>query len=242
MKRFYKILILSGFLFFVACQAIDHKNPYDLDIMYQPLEYMAVADKNDSMVMIDLEEFIPGIKLDIRYATKNNFIGEKIYKHPKAYLRLPAARALKNVQKDLNENGLGLKILDAYRPYAATLKFYEVYPDTMFVAAPWRGSRHNRGCAVDVSLVDLESGNELMMPTAFDDFSEKAAPDYMDLQDTVIRNREILISIMKKHGFKVYPYEWWHFDFKGWENYQLMDLSFDELEKTKHKLEFFRYN
>ncbi len=242
MKRFYQIFILSGFLFLAACQAIDHKNPYDLDIMYQPLEYMAVADKNDSMVMVDLEEFIPGIQLDIRYSTKNNFTGEKIYKKPKAYLRLPAAEALKKVQVELNNEGLGLKVLDAYRPYAATLTFYEVYNDTIFVAAPWKGSRHNRGCAVDVSLVDIDTGKELPMPTAFDDFSEKAAPDYMNLPDTVIKNRRILISIMKKHGFTVYPHEWWHFDFIGWENYQLMNLSFDELEKTKHKLEFFRYN
>ncbi len=112
--------------------------------------------------------------LDIRYASNNNFTGEVIYNQPKAFVRLPVAKALQEVQSELNSMGLGLKIFDAYRPYAATLRFYEVYPDTMFVAAPWHGSRHNRGCAVDVSLVDLESGNELQMPSAFDDFSEKA--------------------------------------------------------------------
>jgi D-alanyl-D-alanine dipeptidase len=98
------------------------------------------------------------------------------------------------------------------------------------VAAPWHGSRHNRGAAVDITLVDLKTGKELPMPTAFDDFTEKAAPDYPHLPDEVIRNRNLLITTMQQFGFSVYPHEWWHFDYIGWKKFPLMDLSFDELE------------
>jgi D-alanyl-D-alanine dipeptidase len=118
----------------------------------------------------------------------------------------------------------------AYRPYAATLEFYKVYPDTNFVAAPWRGSMHNRGCAVDVTLVDLKTKEELEMPTAFDDFTVKAGQFCMDLPSQAIRNRKLLRDIMIKYGFLQYNPEWWHFNFKGWENFELMDISFEELK------------
>ncbi len=116
-------------------------------------------------MLVDLQKYIPGVVLDIRYADTNNFTGTKIYTQPRAFLRKPAADSLLKIQQILAEKGLGLKIYDAYRPYAATLYFYEVYPDTTFVAAPWKGSIHNRGCAVDLSIINLESGSELKMPT-----------------------------------------------------------------------------
>ena len=126
---------------------------------------------------------------------------------------------------------MGLLIFDAYRPYSATVRFYEIYNDTSYVASPWKGSRHNRGAAVDVSLIDFETGEELQMPTGYDNFSEAAHPDYGNLPENVLKNREILINEMQNHGFRVYPYEWWHFDFIGWEAYDLMDLSFEDLKK-----------
>lgn len=183
--------------------------------------------------MVDLSLFVKGITLDVRYATTNNFTGEQIYEAPLAFVRQPVAEALKNVSEELALYGLGIKVFDAYRPYSATLKFYEVMKgDTNFVAAPWKGSRHNRGCAVDVTLIDINTGVELPMPTAFDDFTEKAAVDYPDLPDELLKNRKLLIDIMTKYGFETYAWEWWHYDFSGWENFDLMDISFESLHKT----------
>ena len=233
------VFILFSFLSLAACnvgkqeKTAEKRNPYDLEIINDFEVYDSIVSLEPQKKLVDLEETVDNIVLDIRYASKNNFTGEVIYKIPKAFARKPVAVALQNVQKDLSSHGLGLKVFDAYRPYAATLKFYEVFPDTMYVAAPWHGSRHNRGCAVDITLLDLNTGEELNMPTPFDDFSDKAHPDYMELPEDVIKNRQMLIEIMKKHGFTVYPYEWWHYDFHGWENYKLMDISFEELINTK---------
>ena len=206
-------------------------NPYGLDLIDNIESYNQSISKNADMELVDLERVIPSIKLDIRYATKNNFTNEIIYTTPKAFARKPVALALKKVQDSLAFHNLGLRIYDAYRPYSATLKFYEVYPDTNFVANPKYGSRHNRGCAIDLTLIDLNTNQEIPMPSEFDDFSEKAHPDYMDITPEVIKNRTFLFNIMSYFGFTYYPTEWWHFDFSGWENYPLMDLSFEELIK-----------
>lgn len=206
-------------------------NPYGLDLIDNIESYNQSISKNADMELVDLERVIPSIKLDIRYATKNNFTNEIIYTTPKAFARKPVALALKKVLDSLAFHNLGLRIYDAYRPYSATLKFYEVYPDTNFVANPKYGSRHNRGCAIDLTLIDLNTNQEIPMPSEFDDFSEKAHPDYMDITPEVIKNRTFLFNIMSNFGFTYYPTEWWHFDFSGWENYPLMDLSFEELIK-----------
>ena len=182
--------------------------------------------------LVDLEKEINGIVLDIRYATSNNFTHLTIYPAPKAFLRKPVAEALLKVQQALKGNGIGLKIYDAYRPYTVTVKFFEVYPDTTFVASPKTGSRHNRGCAVDLTLIDLKSGKELEMPTAFDDFTEKAMHTYMNLSQKALQNRQLLRDVMSKYGFIPYESEWWHYDFKGWKYYPIMDLSFDELRNN----------
>lgn len=182
------------------------------------------------MKMVDLAVFIPGIVLDIRYATSNNFTGKKIYDTPRAFARLPVAKSLKQIQEELKSQGLGLKIFDAYRPYAATLLFYETIKDTVYVSAPWKGSRHNRGCAIDLTLVNLQSGQDVEMPTPYDEFSVRAQPGYSDLPKKAILNRGFLIRLMQKYGFTVYPDEWWHFDYMGWEKYPLMDLPFNLLE------------
>lgn len=207
----------------------NSNNPYGLNLIDKIESYKQSISKNADMELVDLEKLIPGIKLDIRYATKNNFTGEIIYTIAKAFARKPVALALKKVQDSLAFHNLGLRIYDAYRPYSATLKFYEVYPDTNFVANPKYGSRHNRGCAIDLTLIDLNTNQEIPMPSEFDDFSEKAHPDYTDLTPEVIENRTFLFNIMSQFGFTHYPTEWWHFDFSGWENYPLMDLSFEEL-------------
>ncbi|MFN2261165.1 MAG: M15 family metallopeptidase, partial [Psychroflexus sp.] len=162
---------------------------------------------------------IDGLHFDIHYATTNNFIGKVIYPTADAFARKAVADALQQIQDTLETQNLGLKIFDAYRPYDATVKFYKSVEDTTYVASPYSGSRHNRGCAVDLTLVDLDTGKALEMPTEYDNFTEKAHPDFMDLPQDILDNRKLLIDVMQSHGFKVYPYEWWHFDFVGWEEY-----------------------
>lgn len=205
-----------------------------LEVISNIDEYQKMMEENPNFELVDLEDFVPGIKLDIRYATENNFTGQKVYESAKAYARWPVAKALLIIQQDLAKRNMGLKIYDAYRPYAATVLFYEIYKDTTFVASPWSGSRHNRGAAVDLSIVDLETGEEIQMPTPFDDFTEVANPNYLNLPDNVLENRNFLITTMQKHGFKVYPHEWWHFDFIGWQEFPLMDLSFEQLGQQKN--------
>ncbi len=193
-------------------------------------EYKESITKNPAKELINLKDFVPGLVLDIRYATINNFTGEKIYNLARAYARKPVAEALKKVQEELKKQGLGIKVFDGYRPYKATVKFYEVYGDTTYVASPYRGSRHNRGCAIDLTLIDLKTGAELKMPTGYDSFKKEAWPS-TPVADPVIRaNRTLLINVMQKHGFRVNSSEWWHFDFKGWKNYEVLDIDFEELE------------
>jgi zinc D-Ala-D-Ala dipeptidase len=196
-------------------------------------EYREVIKTNPAKELVDLEEFVPGIQLDIRYATTHNFTNEKIYNLAKAYARRPVAEALLKVQNELRPKGLGIKIFDGYRPYKATVRFYEVYHDTTYVASPYRGSRHNRGCALDLTIIDLKTGKELPMPTEYDSFKKEAWPS-TPVKDPVIRkNRTLLISTMQKYGFKVNSSEWWHFDFIGWKNFEVMDIDFEELENAK---------
>lgn len=183
------------------------------------------------MELVDLEKIIPGLQLDIRYATTNNFTGEVIYKLAKAYARKPVAEALKKVQTDLKKKGLELKIHDGYRPYAATVKFYEVYGDTTFVASPYKGSRHNRGCALDLTVIDSKTKKELNMPTPYDSFQEAAFPNFPLKDKEAMKNRDMLIAAMKHRGFTVYESEWWHFDFVGWQEFAVLDINFEELEK-----------
>jgi D-alanyl-D-alanine dipeptidase len=193
-------------------------------------KYLASQAANPQNKLINLEKEIPGIKLDVRYATTNNFTKEKIYNLARAYARKPVAESLKKAQVEFNKLGYGIKIFDAYRPYAATVKFYEVYRDTTYVASPYRGSRHNRGCAIDMTIFDLKTGEDLPMPTEYDSFRKEAWPS-TPVQDPVIKkNRDLIISVMQKHGFKVNGSEWWHFDFIGWQKFDVMDISFEELE------------
>ncbi|MCE2934460.1 MAG: M15 family metallopeptidase [Cyclobacteriaceae bacterium] len=194
-------------------------------------EYQRSCTTQPENRLVNLERAIPGLAVDIRYAGTNNFMKERMYSLPRAYARQPVAHALKQVQRELKKQGLGLLIYDAYRPYAVTVKFYESYRDTTYVASPYRGSRHNRGCALDLTLVDRKTGKPLPMPTEFDSF-EKLAWATAVVDDPVKRkNRDLLIEVMTKHGFRVYEPEWWHFDFVGWEKFDVLDVSFEELEE-----------
>jgi D-alanyl-D-alanine dipeptidase len=226
----FKFIPLFIIIFYTVICYGQSVTKYGVTVVDDTLFYKKEIERDSLNKLVDLEKFIPRIKLDIKYATKDNIIGMQVYSKPKAFLRLPAAYALKKVQAELNKKGLGLKIFDGYRPYSVTVLFYEKLKDTDYVASPWQGSRHNRGCAVDVTIINLKTGKELEMPTKIDDFTLKAHPDYQDLSDSVKSNRALLFRVMKKYGFEQFPTEWWHFDFSGWANYFLLDLKFDDLE------------
>jgi D-alanyl-D-alanine dipeptidase len=206
------------------------QNKYGLKAMKLE-EYNQSVKSNPDNELINLAEFIPGIVLEIGYATTHNFTGKKIYTMARAYARKPVAEALKRIQADLKKQGLELKIFDGYRPYSATVMFYETYHDTTYVASPYKGSRHNRGCALDLTLIDSKTGKELQMPTEWDSFKKEAWPSTPVADPVIRKNRKTLIDAMEKHGFKVNSSEWWHFDFVGWQKFAVMDIDFEELEK-----------
>ena len=211
--------IYSGFT------VIAQQKPVILTTQQYTTQIKTTPDKR----LIEISKAIPGIKLDIKYATADNFMHRVMYKQARAFARAPVIEALKQIQAELKLKGLGLKIYDAYRPYAVTVDFYNMARDTNFVASPLTGSRHNRGCAIDLSLIDLKTGKDLPMPTPFDSFSPMAAADYADLPADQLKNRELLKSVMQAHGFTVLRTEWWHFDFNGWQGFELMDVPFGEL-------------
>lgn len=204
-------------------------NPYRLNIIANMEDYRKMCGLDSMNLLLDLERTIPGIRLDIRYATSNNFTHKPVYTSAHAFLRKPAAEALRNVQAELVTRGMALQVFDAYRPYAATLLFWDLVKDTLFVASPASGSRHNRGCAIDVTLINLKTGMEMEMPTTYDAFTRVAGAFYDSITTTARMNRRTLIEIMSKNGFRVMDSEWWHFDYQGWDRFQLMDLSFEEL-------------
>jgi D-alanyl-D-alanine dipeptidase len=225
-----RFLLLTLFAAAAQLAQAQHYKYIDSSKVMGLKSYLKEIKANPETRLVEIKQYVPGIVLDIRYATTNNFTHQRMYKQAKAFARLPVVLALKDVEADLKERGLGIKIFDAYRPYAITVKFYETTPDTNFVADPRKGSKHNRGCALDLSLVDLKTGKELDMPTGFDSFSKKAAANYADLPKQVTDNRELLKTVMQAHGFKVISTEWWHYDFDGWENYSLLDIPFTSIK------------
>jgi D-alanyl-D-alanine dipeptidase len=173
--------------------------------------------------LVDLQRTIPGVVLDIRYATTNNFTGQLLYPSSKCFLRRATAEKLARVQDELKPMGLGLKVYDGYRPLSVQRKMWQVYPHAGYVADPKRGSRHNRGAAVDLTLVD-SNGNELPMPSPFDSFTETAHRNSTNALPNQITNRNLLERVMVKNGFEGLPTEWWHFDDRDWRRYGLMDI------------------
>ena len=185
--------------------------------------------------LVELTSLDNTIKLDIRYATADNFVGRAVYPEARAFLQKPAAKALVKVHKKLKKQGLGLVIFDGYRPWTITKLFWDVVPEDKrkFVANPEKGSKHNRGCAVDLSIYDLKTGTPIDMPSGYDEFTERASPDYTGGTETQRANRDMLRRLMEDFGFTVNPNEWWHFDYKDWQDYAIYDISFTEAAKTK---------
>lgn len=185
--------------------------------------------------LIELTKLSKTIKLDIKYATTDNFVGRAVYPEARAFLQHPAADALIRVHKLLKKEGLGVVIYDAYRPWAITKLFWEVVSpeQRIYVADPAKGSKHNRGCAVDMGIYDLKSGKAIPMPSSFDEFTERAWPTYTGGTDVERANRDKLRRMMEAEGFTVNPNEWWHFDYNGWEQYAIYDISFTEAGNVK---------
>ena len=217
----FALLVLA-----LACASVP-RNRYGLQVVPDAATYERLAARDPDKRLVDLASL--GIPLDIRYATANNFMKTPLYPEARAYLRAPAARALVEIQRELAPRGLGIKVFDAYRPYSVTERMWEPIKNPDYVADPAKGSRHNRGAAVDLTLIDLQTGAELLMPTAYDDFTERAAHAYTDLSEEALRNRALLRDVMTRHGFEPLPSEWWHYDFRGWERFELMDVPFAQL-------------
>ena len=181
--------------------------------------------------LVELIKLDPTIKLDVRYATANNFTGRAVYTEARAFLQRPAAEALVRASRALMKKGYGLSVFDGYRPWSVTKLFWEVTPadKKQFVADPAKGSRHNRGCAVDLTLYDLKTGRQVSMPGEYDEMSERSHINYAGGTAEQRRLRDLLRAAMEAEGFAPYEPEWWHYDFKDWRLYPILDLSFSEL-------------
>ena len=180
--------------------------------------------------LVDLTSLDSTIKLDIRYATTNNFLGTPLYTSARAFMQRPAAEAVGRAHRELAKQGYGLLIQDAYRPWYVTKIFWDAtsLKDHIFVADPAAGSRHNRGCAVDLTLYDRETGKVVPMVGGYDEFSDRSYPDYSGTSRQR-RHRDLLRPAMEAQGFTVYEAEWWHFDYKDWKKYPLGNRTFEEI-------------
>jgi zinc D-Ala-D-Ala dipeptidase len=181
--------------------------------------------------LIELVQVDSTLKLDIHYASSNNFLGTPVYAEARAFMQRPAAEAVARANRKLHEQGYGLLIFDGYRPWYVTKMFWDATTEKEhpYLADPAAGSRHNRGCAVDLTLYDLKSREPVSMPSTYDDFSESAQPSYPGGTAEQRAHREFLRKTMEAEGFTVYPTEWWHFDYKEWRNYPILNVPFSQL-------------
>lgn len=190
-----------------------------------------VRDARYAQDLVEVVRLDSTIRLDIRYATPNNFMGRRMYSSAHVFLQRPAAEALLRAHRRVMREGYGLLVFDGYRPWAVTKKFWDETPPAKrkFVASPAKGSKHNRGCAVDLTLYDRKTGEEVEMPTPFDEFSPRAASNYAGGTAEQRRRRALLRNAMVAEGFTIEPSEWWHYDHRTWRNYPVLDLSFEQI-------------
>jgi D-alanyl-D-alanine dipeptidase len=181
--------------------------------------------------LVELTTLDPTLKLDVRYATTNNFTGTEFYRQARAFMQRPAAEALVRAHQRLKSRGLGLLIHDAYRPWHVTRMFWDATPEEFkdFVANPANGSRHNRGCAVDLTLYDLTTGVPIQMVAGYDEFSPRSFPGYPGGTSRQRWHRDLLRTTMEAEGFTVYEFEWWHFDYRDWKQYRIGNVTFEEI-------------
>lgn len=226
-RRFNAFFVLLA----IACATAPRiaPNKYGLKVVRDLATYQRLARLDPDKELVDLVRFIPGVVLEVRYASTDNFMHRQLYPVAAVLMRRPAAESLRDVQSELAARGLGLKIFDGYRPYRITEEMWEPIRNPDFVADPAKGSRHNRGAAVDLTIIDLATRLELPMPTPYDDFTPRARQDFNDLPEEVVANRALLRDVMTGHGFDPLPSEWWHFDYRGWEKFELMDVPLEKL-------------
>src|SRR5882672_4355413 len=183
--------------------------------------------------LVELTKLDPTIKLEIRYATTNNFLGTIFYSEARAFMQRPAAAAVVRVNRKLRAQGYGLLVHDAYRPWYVTKVFWDATPDDkkVFVADPAKGSRHNRGCAVDLTLYDLKTKKPVEMVSTYDETTARAYPDYPGGTSLQRWHRKLLRDAMESEGFTVYEAEWWHFDYQDWRKYLIGNVTFEQIGK-----------
>ena len=204
----------------------------DEDVPFVSAKQATTLTPSDPKRLVELIKLDPSIRLDMRYASTNNFTGRVLYSEARAFLTVVAAEAVVRASAKARADGFGLTIYDAYRPWRVTKQLWDatpVGPKKDYVANPKRGSKHNRGCAVDLTLHDLRTGLLVEMPTEFDDFSEKAHRDYAGASTAATANRARLQRYLEAEGFVGLSNEWWHFDFTGWQDYPVMDVPFNRV-------------
>ena len=236
-----QVQIENGPIFFRRDIGVDHGKTFRID----PLEPVGVLrkialsasppseQKKNDPDLVELRTLDSTIKYDIRYATTNNFMSAVFYRSAHAYMQRPAAESLVRVNKKLKAFGYGLLIHDSYRPWYVTKMFWDATPDDkkIFVANPESGSRHNRGCAVDLTLYDLDTGAVVEMVGGYDEMTDRSFPDYVGGTSQQRWHRELLRRSMEAEGYTVYEAEWWHYDYKTWNDYPILNLTFEALEQ-----------
>jgi D-alanyl-D-alanine dipeptidase len=229
-KVLFSAIVLISLSISQGCQAQNIKVIKKTKLLQQQV----TIDSNYKMV--ELQTIIPLIRYDLRYATTNNFTNQQLYNSGKtSFLRLPVAQALKSVYKDLGKLNYNLKIFDAYRPHSVTKKMWNLIKDERYVANPAKGSGHNRGISVDLTIIDKNTGTELNMGTGYDNFTDTAHHTFTQLSNTVLQNRQLLKSTMEKHGFKALETEWWHYSYPNDRQYDVLDIDPKKLAKIKYK-------
>lgn len=221
-ERWWRLLMAGMLLSAEACAPISVEGAPPID-----------PDADRAPELVELISLDPTLRLDIRYATPHNFIGRPVYPEARAFLQRPAAEALLRVHRKLARSGFGLLIFDGYRPWSVTKIFWDSVSGEKrnFVADPGLGSKHNRGCAVDLSLYERATGRAVTMPTDYDEMTTRAYPDYGGGTPESRRHRDLLRAAMEAEGFTVHPREWWHFDYRDWARYPILNLSFSSLTR-----------
>jgi zinc D-Ala-D-Ala dipeptidase len=212
------------------------QSPPPLYVISHTDSFSATVRADSMKRMLNLAALMPGLKLDLRYATRNNFTGKKLYPAaPATFMRLAAAKALAQVQAHLRQQGYSLKIFDAYRPHAATRLMWELVKDERYAANPAKGSNHNRGLAVDLTVIETATGKELDMGTGFDNFTDTAHHSFTQLPAAVLQNRLLLKSVMEQYGFRALETEWWHYSWPNNRNYEALDIPLKKMYKIAGK-------
>ena len=224
---FFSLLVLP------SCAQPLKTSSYGVRYIASEKSYKQTLTLDSNKKMLELKQLIPDLIYELHYASNDNFVKQTLYSANTdfTFLRLLASKALQKIQKELNEKGMGLKIFDSYRPYSVTVKFWELIKDERYVANPAKGSGHNRGLAVDLTIVNLKTGVELDMGTGFDNFTDTAHHSFTQLSITVLQNRKLLKDVMLKYGFNLLETECWHYYWPNDRNYEVLDLDFKKLKK-----------